>query len=280
LRFKMLRFAGIQMMSGTDKSKNLLHATTLVSKAAEEGARLVSLPESFNSPYSLTLFPQYAENIPDGETTQHLKNLAKENGIFLIGGTIPEICDGKIYNTCLVFNPDGEIIAKYRKLHLADIDIPGKMTFKESDTVTPGNDFTVFEVDGFKVGLGICYDLRFPELPHMLRLKGAHVIIYPGLYNPTTGPRVFELLTRARAVDNQVYCCSNSSAVDVNSCYVSWGHSLVVAPTGEVLVAAESEETIIYCDMDMNVIEDARAAIQTWTQKRNDLYVVKQVEEN
>lgn len=276
----MLRFAGIQMMSGTDKAENLLHATELVSKAAEAGARLVSLPECFNSPYSTELFHQYAETIPDGETTLHLKNLARKKEIFLIGGTIPELCDGKIYNTCLVFNPDGEIIAKYRKLHLADIDIPGKITFKESDTISPGHEFTVFKVDSFNVGLGICYDLRFPELPHMLRLKGAHVIIYPGLYNPTTGPRVFELLTRARAVDNQVYCCSNSSAVDTTSCYVSWGHSLVVAPTGEVIVAAESDETIIYADMDMKLIEDARAAIPTWTQKRNDMYVVKEVKED
>ena len=265
------------MKIGADKLQNLKHATELVVQAAKAGARLVSLPECFNCPYGTQYFGEYAEQIPEGETSKHLMNLAKDNNIFLIGGSIPEAYDNKLYNTSVVVNPSGDIIAKHRKVHLFDIDIPGKIRFQESDVLSPGNSATVFDVDGLKVGIGICYDVRFPELAHLMRLKGAQFMIYPGAFNMTTGPIYYELLTRSRAVDNQVYCASIAPARDPDATYVSWGHSVIVSPSGTVIDSAEDEEKVIYCDINKSEIQDIRTFIPTWNQKRGDIYNVSEV---
>lgn len=273
----MLRFAGIQMLVCKDKLTNLQKAAELVNKAVLGGAKLVSLPECFNCPYGNEFFAEYAEKVPGGQTFERLRSIASENKIYLVGGSIPEVCDdGNLYNTSLVFNPNGEMIAKQRKVHLFDIDIPGKIRFQESETLSPGSDITVFDVEDFKVGLAICYDLRFGEMAHIMRLKGAHFMIYPGAFNMTTGPIYFELLTRARAVDNQVYCASVAPATDTSSKYVSWGHSLISSPTGHVVDSAEDSEKIIYCDLKMEDIQSVRDGIPTWKQKRGDLYDVVQ----
>ena len=258
----------------SDKIKNLHRASDLVKKAVEGGARIVSLPECFNSPYGTQFFAQYAECVPNGETFVHLKELAIKHKIYLVGGSIPEKEDEQFFNTSLVFDPKGNMIAKHRKVHLFDIDIPGKITFKESDVLSPGNTMTTFEVDGYCVGLGICYDMRFPELAHLMREKGARILLYPGAFNMTTGPIYFELLTRMRAVDNQVYCASIAPATDHSGSYVSWGHSCISAPSGEILTSAGHDEDIIYCDMDKEVLDGIRSSIPTWQQKRNDLYQV------
>ncbi|XP_063693919.1 omega-amidase NIT2-like [Bolinopsis microptera] len=274
----MIRFAGIQMLVGADKLSNLNKASELVSKAVKAGAKLVSLPECFNCPYGNQYFAEYAEKIPDGQSYNHLKMLALEHKIHLIGGTIPEECDGNLYNTSLVFSPNGELIAKHRKVHLFDIDIPGKIKFKESDTLCPGSSITTFNVNEFTVGLGICYDIRFPEQAHIMRDQGAHIMIYPGAFNMTTGPVYFELLNRARAVDNQVYCSSIAPATDNTATYTSWGHSLICAPTGVVVDSALHDEQIVYCDMSMSEIQDIREGIPTSKQKRSDIYKLVHVQ--
>jgi omega-amidase len=276
----MLRFAGIQMMVGADKVSNLRKASQLVLEAVKAGAQLVSLPECFNCPYGNQYFAQYAEKIPDGQTFNHLKTLALEHKIHLIGGTIPEECDGNLYNTSIVFNPDGEMIAKHRKVHLFDIDIPGKFQFKESDTISPGNCITTFQVNEFTIGLGICYDIRFPEQAFLMREQGAQILIYPGAFNMTTGPIYFELLNRSRAVDNQVFCASIAPATDHSATYTSWGHSLACSPTGTVIETASHEEQIIYCDMRLKEIEEVREGIPTSKQKRSDIYKVVNVKKN
>lgn len=260
------------MLVGADKLANLKKASDLVSKAVKDGAKLISLPECFNCPYGNQYFAEYAEKIPDGQTFNHLKTLALKHKIHLIGGTIPEECDGSLYNTSVVFNPEGEMIAKHRKVHLFDIDIPGKFKFKESDTLCPGNSITTFQVDEFVVGLGICYDIRFPEQAQLMREQGAHILVYPGAFNMTTGPVYFELLNRSRAVDNQVFCTSIAPATDHTATYTSWGHSLVCSPSGTVVDSAVHDEQIIYCNVSMTEIQDIRDGIPTWKQKRNDIY--------
>ena len=268
----MLRFAGIQLKPGADKLKNLTQASELALKAVANGANLISFPECFNSPYGNQFFAEYAEPIPDGQTSKHLSQLAKEQNVHIIGGSIPEKDGSKLFNTSLVFNPAGEIIAKHRKIHLFDIDIPGKIRFQESETLSPGNSVTTFDCNGFTVGVAICYDIRFPELAQLMRLKGADFLVYPGAFNMTTGPVYFELLTRARAVDNQVYCASIAPATDREAGYVSWGHSVVVAPTGQVVDSAGHEEKTIYCDVRREDIQAVREGIPTWKQKRDDVY--------
>lgn len=181
-----------------------------------------------------------------------LSNAAKENEIFLIGGTIPEIDDKLIYNTCTVWNPAGEMIAKYRKIHLFDIDIPGKIRFKESDTLSPGKELATFKVGNTKVGLGICYDLRFEELAKLYRLQhDVDLMVYPGAFNMTTGAIHWELLQRGRAVDNQMYVAAISPARDETAAYVAWGHSQITDPWGKVLMSADETEKIVTADIGM-----------------------------
>lgn len=223
-----------------------------------DNAKVVALPECFNCPYGTKYFGEYAETIPDGFTSSELSKTAKELGIFLIGGSIPEREAGKLFNTCTVWGPQGDLIAKHRKMHLFDIDIPGGIRFKESEVLSAGNSFSTFTVDeNFKVGLGICYDIRFEEMARIYRNMGCNLLVYPGAFNMTTGPLHWELLQRGRAVDSQCFVATASPARDTDSDYVAYGHSMVVDPWGKVIKsAADVEETVIadlglFCSLDI-----------------------------
>ncbi|XP_032076159.1 omega-amidase NIT2 [Thamnophis elegans] len=268
------RLALIQLHVSAVKTDNLNRACRLVKTAAEQGAKIVILPECFNCPYGTKYFPEYAEKIP-GDCTLKLSDIAKECGIFLIGGSIPEDDAGKLYNTCTAFGPDGTMLAKYRKIHLFDIDVPGKIQFQESETLSPGDKFSVFETPYCKIGIGICYDIRFPELAQIYTQKGCKLLVYPGAFNLTTGPAHWELLQRGRAVDNQVYVATASPARDETGSYVAWGHSTVVNPWGEVIAKAGTEETIVYAEIDLKKAEEIREQIPILSQKRTDLYAVE-----
>ena len=194
---------------------NIANAVRHINEAVEGGARVVALPECWNCPYENKAFPVYCEEIPevgddsiDASSSPSINALscaAREHRVWVVGGSVPETRGGKLYNTATVFSPSGELIAKYSKIHLFDIDIPGKMTFKESDTLTGGNHVACFNVGNLKIGVAICYDIRFPELFLVYARKHqCHVMLVPGAFNTTTGPRHWELLQRARAVDNQV----------------------------------------------------------------------------
>ncbi|THH20930.1 hypothetical protein EW146_g499 [Bondarzewia mesenterica] len=284
--FKPFNLALIQLgQIGADKSANLAHAKEMILKAARPEASqrpdLVVLPECFNSPYGHVHFPVYAEAIgytpgenydvrsSQSESVKMLSEAAKEAGIWLIGGSIPErdAADGKLYNTATVYNPQGkgDLVATHRKVHLFDIDIPGKITFKESETLTGGKtmnhfdtgipasssmppflSFTDAESEFARIGLGICYDVRFPELAMTAARKGCQVLIYPGAFNMTTGPLHWELLQRSRAIDNQVFFSMCSPARDLSAGYHAWGHSMVVDPLGAKLAEAEDGESIVY----------------------------------
>ncbi|CCO28054.1 DnaJ homolog subfamily A member 2 [Rhizoctonia solani AG-1 IB] len=211
-------------------------------------------------------FPNYAETIgykhgeaydvsaSKSESVKALSAMAKETGTWLLGGSIPERdeSDGKLYNTATVYNPQGELIAIHRKVHLFDIDIPGGITFKESETLTGGTKLTSFQTEFGKIGLAICYDVRFPEMAMVAARKGCVAMLYPGAFNLTTGPLHWELLQRARAVDNQIYVAMCSPARDMSAGYHAWGHSMVVDPMGKVIATTEHEEAIIHADIEFN----------------------------
>lgn len=261
----------IQLKVGKDRSQNLHNASELIKKAKSGGASLISLPECFNSPYGTNFFNEYAEPIPDGPTSDMLSKAAKENEIYLVGGTFPEVEDAKYYNTCTVWGPDGKMLAKYRKMHLFDIDIPGGITFKESDILSPGNELACFSIDGIKIGLGICYDLRFEELAKLYRLLECELLIYPGAFNMTTGPLHWELLQRGRALDNQVYVFAVSPARGEKG-YIAWGHSQVTNPWGKVVAQAGHEEEVLFCDVDFSECDKVRQQIPIFEQRRRDIY--------
>ncbi|XP_060028179.1 omega-amidase NIT2 isoform X1 [Erinaceus europaeus] len=268
------RLALIQLRVSPIKSDNLTRACGLIREAARKGAKLISLPECFNCPYGTDYFPAYAEQIP-GESTHKLSEVAKECGIYLVGGSIPEKDAGKLYNTCAVFGPDGRLLVTHRKIHLFDINVPGKITFQESQTLSPGDSFSTFDTPYCRVGLGICYDIRFAELAQVYAQRGCKLLVYPGAFNLTTGPAHWELLQRGRAVDNQVYVATASQARDEKASYVAWGHSTVVSPWGEVLAKADAEEMIVYADIDLKKLTEVRQQIPIYSQKRSDLYAVE-----
>ncbi|ETN46370.1 uncharacterized protein HMPREF1541_00554 [Cyphellophora europaea CBS 101466] len=279
---KPFKLALVQLAAGSDKAANLSHARSKVIEAAKGGASVIVLPECFNSPYGCQFFPKYAEKIlpsppskDDSPSWHMLSSVAAETKTYLIGGSIPELVpEGeKYYNTSLVFSPSGELIATHRKTHLFDIDIPGKIKFKESDVLSPGNKVTLVDLPEYgKIGLAICYDVRFPELATIAARKGAFMSVYPGAFNTTTGPMHWSLQARARAMDNQVYVAMCSPARDMDATYHAYGHSMIVNPNADIVSEAEEKETIIYGDIDGAKIEETRKGIPLYTQRRFDVY--------
>ncbi|KAK4113628.1 carbon-nitrogen hydrolase [Canariomyces notabilis] len=289
-----VKLACVQLATGPDKAANLSRAADKVREAASSGAKIVVLPECFNSPYGCAHFPQYAEPLlpsppsPEQSPSFHaLSAMARDNGVYLIGGSIPELytapstaANGKeeeetktYFNTSLIFSPSGSLLATHRKVHLFDIDIPGGITFKESDVLSPGNKLTVVDLPEYgRISVAICYDVRFPELAMIAARKGCFALVYPGAFNLTTGPLHWRLLGQARAVDNQVYVALCSPARDMSADYHAWGHSMVVDPMAKVLVEAEETETIVTADLDGDMIEAARKGIPLRDQRRFDVY--------
>ncbi|GAB4838010.1 Omega-amidase, chloroplastic [Ancistrocladus abbreviatus] len=279
MKFKI----GLCQLSVTvDKERNIAHARKAIEEAAQRGARLVLLPEIWNSPYSNDSFPVYAEDIDAGgdasPSTAMLSEVSRSLQMTIVGGSIPERCGDRFYNTCCVFGTDGKLKAKHRKLHLFDIDIPGQMTFRESMTLTAGESPTIVDTDVGLIGIGICYDIRFQELAAIYAATGAHLICYPGAFNMTTGPLHWELLQRARAADNQLYVATCSPARNTDSVYVAWGHSTLVGPFGEVLATTEHEETILIAEIDYTLIEQRRLYLPFAKQRRGDLYQLVDVQ--
>lgn len=199
----MMRVGLVQMGVGACKKTNIATAVKLIKDASDQGAKLVTLPECFNSPYGTQYFGQYAEAIP-GDSSNAIAQAAKDNQIHIIAGSIPERVGEEVYNTCCIFNPSGDMVGKHRKIHLFDIDVPGKIYFKESEVLTAGSSPTMFSIGEINIGVGICYDIRFPELAMRYRREGAHILVYPGAFNMTTGPAHWAKLQVARALDNQV----------------------------------------------------------------------------
>lgn len=266
------RIAICQMKVVDYKEANLKKAVNLIEKSAAGGAHLVILPEMFNCPYDNSKFQEYAEDKKNSITLNTISDAAKEQGVYLVAGSIPESEANQIYNTSFIFDSRGGLIGSHRKLHLFDIDVPDAVTFKESETLTAGDKITVIETEFCNLGVAICYDIRFPELLRLMTLKGAELIVVPGAFNMTTGPAHWEPLIRSRAMDNQIYIAAASPARDENASYVAYGHSMIVGPWGEVLAQAGSDEEIIYEDLKSSRIREVRNQLPLLKNRRIDLY--------
>ena len=196
----------------SDKDENLAVAETYIERCVKAGARLVVLPEMFCCPYQSNTFPRYAEKAGD-KVWSFLSNTAKKYKINLAGGSMPELDEaGRIYNTCFIFDENGAQTGRHRKMHLFDIDVKGGQRFMESETLTPGDSMTIVNTAWGKIGIMICFDVRFPELVRLMVLAGVSAIIIPGAFNMTTGPAHWETTMRTRALDNQVYILACSPA--------------------------------------------------------------------
>ncbi|KAJ0175305.1 hypothetical protein K1T71_009446 [Dendrolimus kikuchii] len=267
-----LKIALVQLAVGPDKAKNIAEAVKQIHKAKKKGAQLVALPECFNSPYGTKYFNEYAEEVPSGETSKALSKAAAEAGICVVGGTMPERSGNKLYNTCTVWDGSGKLLARHRKMHLFDIDIPNKITFMESEVLSAGDELTTFEYQDIKIGVGVCYDLRFYESAHLMAKQGCSILIYPAAFNMTTGPRHWELLARARANDLQLWVALVSPARDENFSYVAWGHTTVVDPWGSVVQQLDEKPGVLIADIDLKVVEEVRSQIPIRSQRRTDIY--------
>ncbi len=262
-----------QMNVVKDKSENIDHALNMIREAARN-ADLIILPEMWNCPYETHLFPEYAEERNNSPTLNAISKAAKKENVYIVAGSIPEKAHGKIYNSSFFFNPLGEVIGVHRKIHLFDIDVAGEISFKESETLTAGDEITVIPTELGKIGICICYDLRFSELLRLMTLEGAELIIVPGAFNLTTGPAHWKPLIQVRAVDNQIFMAAVSPARNNNSSYVAYGHSIVVDPWGTVLKEAGTNEGIIYAPIDRPKVEKIRSELPLLLNRRTDLYKI------
>lgn len=269
-----MKIALLQTPVVFDKQKNLENAREQVREAARNGAELVILPEMFCCPYSTAYFADYAEP-RGGGVWQALSDCARENKVCLVGGSMPELEDGRVYNTCFVFGSHGQQLARHRKMHLFNVEFDGGQRFRESDTFTPGDDVTTFSYGGMTFGLCICFDMRFPELSRLMTLRGAQAIIVPAAFNMTTGPRHWETMFRQRAVDDQVYTIGVAPARDEGGVYVSYANSMVCDPMGQVLTRAGADSCILYADLEPAEVDSARRQLPLLSARRTDVYTLK-----
>ena len=271
-----IKIAAIQMSTVADKMENVRTVKTYLEKIKDENPDFVILPEMFCCPYQTENFPIYAEK-EGGPVWQQLSGYAKQYGIYLIGGSMPEKdAEGNVYNTSYIFDREGKQIGKHRKVHLFDLDVKGGQTFKESDTLTAGDSDMVFDTEFGKIGVMLCFDIRFPELSRMMVNDGAKVIFVPAAFNMTTGPAHWELSFRTRALDNQIYMVGCAPARDVSAGYISWGHSIVTDPWGRVTGMLDENEGILLAELDMDYEEQVREELPLLKSRRKDIYQLSQ----
>lgn len=304
----LLRVALIQMLVVPNKAANITRATSFISKSAARGARLIVLPECWQTQYGTAHFAPSAELIPPVGTRASavdearspsvaaLARAAAEARVLLVGGSIPERCErtGRIYNTSPVFDEQGTLVARHRKVHLFDVDIPGGIRFKESDALAAGDEITRFALPRAAppastgaadagaasappplAGLGICFDMRFSEFARLTTADDrVKMLVFPGAFNTTTGPKHWELLQRGRAVDNQVFVLTASPARPEpgEGVYPAYGHSSVVGPWGDIKATCGPEETIVEAEIDLAEADAMRAQVPTRSARRVDLY--------
>jgi predicted amidohydrolase len=268
-----LNVAIVQMNTQDDKHANIAAALDLIDLAAATGARLIALPEVWPYLGPDDVSRDQAETIP-GPITELLAQRARRHGIYIHGGSIYETRPGDpgMYNTTVVIDPTGEIIARYSKIHMFDVVLDGVAKYQESATVTPGNKVAITEIDGVQVGLTICYDLRFPELFRILALKGAQAIMLPAAFTLMTGKDHWEPLIRARAIENELYMIAPAqwgTHPPGNWCY---GRSMVVDPWGTVVTTASDGVGIAYATVDPSRVETVRRQIPSLANRRPEAY--------
>jgi predicted amidohydrolase len=263
-----LRVACVQMTSRADKAANLDKAEALVARAAATGADVVVLPEKWNAIGDAETLHASAEELEGGESVEAMARWARRHGITLVGGSITERRDGraKLSNTSVVFDAEGRIAAVYRKIHLFDVDVGGHV-YRESEAEEPGDEPVVAELEGWPLGLSVCYDVRFPELYRILALEGALLVTVPAHFTLYTGKDHWHVLLRARAIENQLYVAAAAQIGETQPGKLSYGRSLIADPWGIVLAQAPDEEGVIAAELDRARLEDVRRRLPSLAQR-------------
>jgi deaminated glutathione amidase len=262
-----MRVSLIQLAADVDLEANLAQARDLAERAiAADRPDLVVLPETFTLiGGDAATRAAAAEAIPDGPASQMLREVARRHAITVHGGSFLEKGpDSRAYNSTIVVGPDGEIVTRYRKIHLFDVTAPDGRTFRESDGIAPGTELATYELGGFRLGCTICYDLRFPELFQLLARQGAEVFLVPSAFTQQTGKDHWEVLLRARAIENGAYVLApDQSGPHPTSRRTSWGHSMVVDPWGSVIAQASDGPGWVTARLDHDRVVQARRMIPT-----------------
>lgn len=269
-----LAVAAVQLSSGSNTSHNLEVAERLISAAADRGARYVQVPEYFNFLGPFSGFADAAETVP-GATTTRMAALAKARGLTLHLGSLLEVSpeEGKFFNTSVVLGPDGVIVATYRKIHLFDVNLPGAIIHRESDVTVAGDEMVVAPLAGFRLGMSICFDVRFPELYRALALAGADVLAIPAAFNAVTGRAHWELLVRARAVENHAFVVAAAQVGTTAEGIATYGHSLIVDPWGAVLAESTADgPDVIVATLDLREVTRRREQIAVMDFRRPNVY--------
>ena len=268
-----LRVACVQLNAKAPKADLIERAEGLVARAASTGADLVLLPEKWTGIGPPDLIRSVAESIEDGEAVRAMSAWARAHGITLVGGSIVERRSDreKLSNTSIVFDPEGEITAVYRKIHMFDVQVGGHV-YRESETEEPGDRLVSTEIEGWKVGLTVCYDLRFPELYRVLAVEGCEAITVPAAFTLYTGKDHWELLLRARAVENQCYVIAANQWGSFADGKAAYGRSSIVDPWGVVLAQAPDEDSVISAELDRARLEEVRLSLPSLANRQPAAY--------
>jgi deaminated glutathione amidase len=268
-----LRVACVQLTSRADKAANLEKAEQLVARAAATGADVVVLPEKWNAIGSAEVLHAAAEPLDGGESVEAMAGWARQYGIALVGGSITERREGreKLSNTSIVFDSEGAIAGVYRKIHMFDVEVGGHV-YRESDAEEAGDEPVALDVEGWRTGLTVCYDVRFPELYRILALEGAELVTVPAHFTLYTGKDHWEVLLRARAVENQYYVAAAAQIGETLSGRLSYGRSLIADPWGIVVALAPDEETVISAELERRRLEDVRAKLPSLASRQASAY--------
>jgi predicted amidohydrolase len=262
--------AAVQMDSTVDKRANLKRAIALIAEAAAAGASLVALPEYFNCLGPHPRMVAEAEAV-SGLTSVALAELARKKNIYILAGSICEQSGeaGRAYNTSLLFAPDGEIICQYRKIHLFDVDIRGQFTSQESRWIKPGNRIATVKTPLGILGISICYDLRFPELYRCLSDQQVQVIFVPSAFRQATGRSHWEVLLRARSIENQAYVVAPNQCGGLNPETINYGNSMILDAWGNVLTRADTTEGVIIAEIDLDNLQQIREQLPALKHRRD-----------
>ena len=268
-----IRVACVQMTSRQDRAANLERAEALVARAASTGADIVVLPEKWNLIGSADEYRAAGEPLDGGGSVEAMSRWAKTLGITLVGGSITECREGreKLSNTSCVFDAEGELVGLYRKIHLFDVEVGGHV-YRESETEEPGTEPVVARVEGWALGLSVCYDVRFPELYRILALEGAELVSVPAHFTTPTGRDHWHVLLRARAIENQNYVAAAAQVGETLPGRPAYGRSLIVDPWGTVLAQAPDEETVVVAEIDRARMHEIRTKLPSLANRRVDAY--------